>query len=134
MIPGSRVSNANCHGAVVNGSGMSVSRNASGRVLNDVITVQANGTNISTAYEMRRTYAIVRRSPRVRSPTGPGGTGAGAARGASWDTTAVSEPSPSAPTVTLPSGRSEGSRGGPDVGGLRITRPACCRTGGAGPT
>jgi hypothetical protein len=33
----------------VNGCGMSVSRTASGIVLNEVMTVQANGTNISSA-------------------------------------------------------------------------------------
>ena len=39
----------------MNGSGMIVSWTESGNVLNDVMTDQPNGTNISSAYPMRKT-------------------------------------------------------------------------------
>ena len=39
----------------MNGSGISVSCTESGNVLNEVMTDQPNGTNISSAYPMRKT-------------------------------------------------------------------------------
>ena len=51
---------------------MIVSRTESGRVLNEVITDQANGMNMSTAYEISRAYAILRRRLAPGSPTADG--------------------------------------------------------------
>jgi hypothetical protein len=45
---GSRVRNPVCQPCSVNGWGMTVSRSASGSVLNDVISCQTNGISISS--------------------------------------------------------------------------------------
>jgi hypothetical protein len=45
--------NACSQPSTVNGWGMNVRRTESGSVLNEVITDQANGRNISNAYAMR---------------------------------------------------------------------------------
>src|SRR3954453_2336593 len=59
---------ANCQPAVVNGSGMSVSRTESGSVLNDVTTDHVNGTNIRIAKPIRNTYTTRRRHFAPVSP------------------------------------------------------------------
>jgi len=46
---GWRFANTYCQASSVNGCGMTVRRVESGSVLNDVMTVQANGMNISNA-------------------------------------------------------------------------------------
>src|SRR5580765_183223 len=81
-IDGSRFWKTYRQASSVGGFGMNVSSTASGCVLNDVISDQANGMNIRTAYVIITAYAARRRQWARRSPTrGAVSTSASRARG-----------------------------------------------------